>query len=84
MALGLALFWPSDFVTYETADGTYKLSLYDTTADNKLRFAEDYDLDGVTTEVQYSNHWSWIYSLNNNPQDAKGVHVINWGASYIQ
>jgi poly(3-hydroxybutyrate) depolymerase len=74
----------SDFVTYETADGTYKLSLYDTTADNKLRFAEDYDLDGVTTEVQYSNHWSWIYSLNNNPQDAKGVHVINWGASYIQ
>ena len=33
----------SDFTTYETADGRYKLSLYDTTQDNKLRFAEDYN-----------------------------------------
>lgn len=74
----------SSFTTYETADNQYKLSLYETTEDGKLRFAEDYDCDGVTTEVQYSNHWSWIYSLNNNPQAADGTHIVNWAASYIQ
>jgi predicted peptidase len=73
----------SDFTTYETSDDLYKLSLYDTTEEGKLRFAEDYDRDGVTTEVQYSNHWSWIYTLNNNPQDANGVRIMNWAAKYI-
>lgn len=73
----------SGFTTYETADNKYKLSLYETTAEGKLRFAEDYDCDGVTTEVQYSNHWSWIYSLNNNPQAADGTHIVNWAAGYI-
>ena len=74
----------SGITTYETADNKYKLSLYETTAEGKLRFAEDYDCDGVTTEVQYSNHWSWIYSLNNNPQAADGTHVVNWAAAYIR
>jgi len=74
----------SGITTYETADNKYKLSLYETTADDKLRFAEDYDRDGVTTEVQYSNHWSWIYTLRNNPQAADGTHIVNWAASYIQ
>lgn len=74
----------SYFTTYETADNKYKLSLYETTADAKLRFAEDYDCDGVTTEVQYSNHWSWIYTLKNNPQSADGTHIVNWAAGYIQ
>lgn len=73
----------SDFTTYETSDGTYKLSLYDTTEDDKLRFAEDYDQDGEMTEVQYSNHWSWIYTLNNNPQAADGTHIVNWAAGFI-
>lgn len=73
----------SDFTTYETADGKYKLSLYDTTEEDKLRFAEDYDQDGTMTEVQYSNHWSWIYTLNNNPQAADGTHIVNWAAAFV-
>lgn len=74
----------SNLTTYETADNKYKLSLYETTADDKLRFAEDYDCDGVTSEVQYSNHWSWIYSLNNDPRAADGTHIVNWAAGFIQ
>lgn len=74
----------SDFTTYETADNKYKLSLYETTAEGKLRFAEDYDCDGVTSEVQYSNHWSWIYSLNNDPCAADGTHIVNWAAGFVQ
>ena len=73
----------SDFTTYETADGLYKLSLYDTTEDDMLRFAEDYDQDGSLTEVQYSSHWSWIYSLNNNPRSADGTHIVNWAAGFV-
>ena len=73
----------SAMTTWETADGMYKLSLYDTTADNMLCFAEDYDLDGVTTQVLYNNHWSWIYTLRNNPQDASGTHIVNWAASKL-
>ena len=81
----------SDFTTSETKDGKYKLSLYETVAvtdpstgasSNKLEFAEDYDQDGVATLVQYSDHWSWIYTLNNNPKDAKGVSIMNWAAEY--
>ncbi len=73
----------SDFVTYETADGNYKLSLYDTTEDDQLRFAEDYDQDGVLSEVQYSSHWSWIYTLKNNPQSADGTHIVDWAAGFV-
>lgn len=73
----------SDITTYETADGKYKLSLYDTTEEGKLRFAEDYNQDGELTEVQYSNHWSWIYTLNNNPQAADGTHIVNWAAGFV-
>lgn len=72
----------SDFVTYETSDNKYKLSLYETTDDDKLMFAEDYDQDGVETLVEYSNHWSWIYTLNNNPQDSDGTHIWQWAANY--
>ncbi len=73
----------SDFVTYETADGNYKLSLYDTTEDDQLRFAEDYDQDGVLSEVQYSSHWSWIYTLKNNPESADGTHIVDWAAGFV-
>ncbi len=73
----------SDFVTYETPDGNYKLSLYDTTEDDQLRFAEDYDQDGEMSEVRYSSHWSWIYSLKNNPEAADGTHIVNWAAGFI-
>ena len=74
----------SDFTTYETADGKYKLSLYDTTEEDQLRFAEDYDQDGTAEEVRYSSHWSWIYTLNNNPADADGTHIVNWAAGFVQ
>ena len=73
----------SDMTTYETADNKYKLSLYDTTEEGKLRFAEDYDWDGVMTEVQYSNHWSWIYTLKNDPRTANGTHIVNWAAGFV-
>ncbi|MBQ9346882.1 MAG: hypothetical protein IJT94_05995, partial [Oscillibacter sp.] len=73
----------SDFTTYETADGQYKLSLYDTTEEDKLRFAEDYNQDSVLEEVQYSSHWSWIYSLKNNPQAADGTHIVNWAVGFV-
>lgn len=79
----------SDFTTSETEDGKYKLSLYETvpvtvdgTTSNKLEFAEDYDQDGIDALVQYSDHWSWIYTLNNNPKDAAGVTIMSWAASY--
>ncbi|MFQ6792875.1 MAG: prolyl oligopeptidase family serine peptidase [Thomasclavelia sp.] len=80
----------SDYTTWETADNKYKLSLYETvevtaddgTVSNKLEFAEDYDQDGTNTLVQYSDHWSWIYTLNNNPTAADGTHIWQWAANY--
>jgi predicted peptidase len=74
----------SGITTYETADGIYKLSLYETTEEDKLRFAEDYNRDGEMEEVQYSSHWSWIYTLNNNPEAADGTHIVEWAASFVQ
>lgn len=81
----------SAFTTYETADNRYKLSLYETTdleevtgisgekrQGGKLLFAEDYDQDGEYTEVKYSDHWSWIYTLRNNPEAADGTHIWQW------
>ena len=73
----------SRMTTYEAAGDKYKLSLYETTVDGKLLFAEDYDWDGVMEEVTYSNHWSWIYTLRNNPQAADGTHIVNWAAGFI-
>ncbi|WP_294579345.1 LPXTG cell wall anchor domain-containing protein, partial [uncultured Thomasclavelia sp.] len=64
------------------SDDKYKLSLFETTADDKLMFAEDYDQDGVDTLVTYSNHWSWIYTLNNIPQDSDGTHIWDWAVNY--
>lgn len=73
----------SDFVTEETEDGKLKISLYATTENGKLQFAEDYNQDGELELVEYSNHWSWIYTLRNNPEDAKGVSIWEWAASYL-
>ena len=73
----------SNFTTYETADGLYKLSLYETTEEDMLRFAEDYNRDGEMEEVQYSSHWSWIYTLINNPSAADGTHIWEWAAAQI-
>ena len=81
----------SGFTTYETADGKFKLSLYETTdlaevtgisgetrQGGKLVFAEDYDMDGTFDEVKYSDHWSWIYTLRDNPEAADGTHIWEW------
>ena len=85
----------SGYTTYETADNKYKLTLYqtvdqaditgslgDTRKSGKLVFAEDYNKDGALEAVKYSDHWSWIYTLRNNPQDASGTHIWNWAANY--
>ena len=84
----------SNFTTYETPDNRYKLSLYETVdlaevegisgekrQGGKLKFAEDYNLDGELEEVKYSDHWSWIYTLRNNPEDASGTHIWEWAAA---
>lgn len=73
----------SNMTTCETADGLYKLSLYDTTEEGMLRFAEDYNRDGALEEVQHSSHWSWIYTLINNPVAADGTHIVDWAAAQI-
>ena len=77
----------SDFTTTQTADKKYVLSLYATTdADRtkgKLQVAEDYDLDGVIDTVEYSNHWSWIYTLKNNPMTVDKVSIWQWAASKL-
>ena len=72
----------SGFTTQETTDGKYKLSLYDTTSEGKLKFAEDFDQDGTLDYTEFSNHWSWIYTLRNNPTDASGTHIWQWAANY--
>lgn len=74
----------SDFTTYETDDGKYKISLYDTNENGQLEFAEDYNFDGINELVEYSNHWSWIYTLINNPKSADNTNIWQWAASYLQ
>ncbi len=75
----------SDYTTEETDSGKYKLTLYKTVmgddGTSKIVVPEDYDLDGVYTETQYSNHWSWIYTLRNNPTDAEGTSIWEWAAA---
>ncbi|MDO4807383.1 MAG: prolyl oligopeptidase family serine peptidase, partial [Coriobacteriales bacterium] len=81
----------SGFTTYETADGHYKISLYDTfelaevegisgekRQGGKIKCAEDLNQDGEFEEVLYNDHWSWIYTLRNNPQAADGTHIWEW------
>lgn len=85
----------SDYTTYETNNGKYKMSLYETVdvedkADSfgvvrpqgKLVFAEDFNQDGVLEEIKWSDHWSWIYTLRNNPTDASGTKIWSWAANY--
>ena len=81
----------SGFTTYETADGRYKLSLYETfdlaevegisgekRQGGKIKCAEDYNQDGELEEVMYNDHWSWVYTLRNNPEAADGTHIWEW------
>ncbi len=35
------------------------------------------------TEVLYSSHWSWIYTLKNNPQAADGTRIVDWAAGVV-
>ena len=30
---------------------------------------------GELEEVMYNDHWSWIYTLRNNPEAADGTHI---------
>lgn len=79
----------SSYTTYETEDGKYVLSIYDTVdvvedetgrGKGKLVFAEDYNHDGELEEVKYSDHWSWIYTLRNNPTNAEETSIWKWMA----
>lgn len=76
----------SDFVTKETEDQKYLWTLYETVAvngANKIKVEEDYDLDNKKETVYYSDHWTWIFTLNNNPYNSKTVHIMNWAASHL-
>lgn len=77
----------SDFTTTQTADKKYVLSLFETTdadrSKGKLQFAEDYDLDGKVETVEYSNHWSWIYTLRNIPKTVDNISIWQWAASKL-
>lgn len=81
----------SGFTTIETADGKYKISLYQTfdlaevegisgekRQGGKIKCAEDYNMDGTFEEVKYNDHWSWVFTLRNNPEDANGTHIWEW------
>ena len=69
----------SGFTTYETADDRLKLTLYET-KDSKFAIAEDYDQDGVYTKSEYMDHWSWCFTLRNNPEAKNGEHIWQWAA----
>lgn len=86
----------SDFTTYETDDQKYLLTLYETVdltaktdslgvtrESGRIKVAEDYNVDGQEEEVKYSDHWTWIFSLNNNPTASDGTHIMNWSAKYL-
>ena len=85
----------SDFITWETADNKYKLSLYETVnladkADSfgvtrpmgNIKVASDDNQDGVYKTALKNDHWSWIFTLNNDPQDASGTDIWTWAANY--
>lgn len=84
----------SAFTTYETADGRYKMSLYETSGLHEITgisgdrrqggvitCMEDYDLDGVYEPVNYNDHWTWIYTFHNNPEGKDGTHIFEWAAN---
>jgi predicted peptidase len=85
----------SGFTTYETLNGKYKMSLYETSDLHEItgisgekrqggviRCAEDYDCDGVYEEVSYNDHWTWIYTFRDDPMDAEGTHIFEWAETY--
>jgi len=63
------------YTAYETADGKYKRTVYDTD-DGKILMAEDYDPDGAETAVAYGDHW--IYTLRNNVRDGRDTQIWQW------
>ncbi|MBR3313571.1 MAG: prolyl oligopeptidase family serine peptidase [Atopobiaceae bacterium] len=85
----------SNFTTYETSDGKYKMSLYETVdlaevegisgekrQGGKIKCAEDYNWSGELQEVKYNDHWTWVFTLRDNPEDASGTHIWEWAAAY--
>ena len=83
----------SGFTTYETEDDKYKMTLYDTVdihdvagplgdsrKGGQIVCAEDYDCDGIYEPVKYNDHWSWIFTLRNQPQSEDGRHLFDWAA----
>lgn len=81
----------SGFTTAETEDGRYKLTLYETfdlaevegisgekRQGGKIKCAENYSRGDGYDEVMYNDHWTWIFTLRDNPQAADGTHIWEW------
>lgn len=47
----------------------------------KLVYQEDYNHDGVLEDVSYNAHFSWIHTLNNDPQNSEGTDLFTWMAA---
>lgn len=87
----------SPYTTCETADGRYRMTLYETydlheitgisgakRQGGVIHCAEDYDRDGVMSQVSYNDHWTWIFTFRNDPSSRDGTHIFEWAASYEQ
>lgn len=66
--------------TFEKDNITYTeyTTIKDSEGKSVLPYQEDTDKDGIKDNVTYSNHWSWIFALNNEPMNAKGEHLWTW------
>ncbi|MDO4413934.1 MAG: DUF1653 domain-containing protein [Erysipelotrichaceae bacterium] len=85
----------SGYTGYETDDGKYRMSLYETydlhtivgiSGEERnggvIRCMEDYDCDSVETEVSYNDHWTWIFTFRNDPESSDGTHIFEWAHEY--
>ena len=81
----------SAFTTYETADGRYRMSLYETSdlkeitgisgevrPGGRISTVQDYDLSGIPQKVKYNDHWTWVFTFRNDPQSSDGTHIWEW------
>ena len=81
----------SPFTTYETSDGKYRMSLFETSdlteitgisgekrPGGKISSAQDYGRTGKYSEVKYNDHWTWVFTFRDIPCSADGTHIFEW------
>lgn len=81
----------SPFTTYETEDGKYLMSLFETSdlaeitgisgekrPGGKISTAQDYSRSGKYSEVKYNDHWTWVFTFRNIPCSEDGTHIFEW------